>query len=131
MENTEERLRRPKIDCALDATMAVIGGKWKATILCKLHTKGSMRFNQLMKELEPVSPRILTKQLREMEQDGLITRAVKAEVPVCVEYSLSEKGRSLTPALILLASWGIDNVFQPNVRFDEGTIIPERYCSTS
>ena len=87
----ENRARIPRIDCALDASMAVIGGRWKATIICKLHVKGALRFNQLMKELEAVSPRILTKQLREMEDDGLVVRTVRAEVPVCVEYSVSEK----------------------------------------
>jgi DNA-binding HxlR family transcriptional regulator len=118
--------RGPKIDCALDAAMAVIGGRWKAAILCKLHMKGSLRFNQLMKELESVSPRILTKQLREMEDDRLITRTVKAEVPVCVEYSISERGKSLIPALRLLAGWSVDNMLQYNVRFDDGIIVPGR-----
>jgi DNA-binding HxlR family transcriptional regulator len=122
----ERRPRGQRIDCALDAAMAVVGGKWKATILCKLHVRGTLRFNQLMKELEAVSPRILTKQLREMEDDGLIIRTVKAEVPVCVEYSLSEKGRTLIPALKILAAWGTENVLQCNVSFEEGTILPER-----
>ncbi|MCL1811710.1 MAG: helix-turn-helix transcriptional regulator [Methanomassiliicoccaceae archaeon] len=122
----ENRPRAPRIDCALDAAMTVIEGKWKATILCKLHVKGALRFNQLMKELEVISPRILTKQLREMEDDGLIIRTVKAEVPVCVEYSISERGRTLIPALKILASWGIENVLRYNVRFDEGMIMSER-----
>jgi len=120
----ERRIRGPRTDCALDAAMTVIGGKWKATILCKLYMKGPLRFNQLLKEIEAVSPRILTKQLREMEDDGLIARTVKAEVPVCVEYSVSEKGMTLIPALKLLAGWSIDNMSQHYVRFDEGVIIP-------
>jgi len=106
--------------------MAVIEGRWKATILCKLHMKGTLRFNQLMKELEVVSPRILTKQLREMEDDGLIIRTIKAEVPVCVEYSISERGKTLLPALKVLAVWGIENVLHFNVHFDDGIIIPGR-----
>jgi len=117
-------VRGPKIDCALDAVMNVIGGKWKATILCKLYMKGALRFNQLMKELESVSPRILTKQLREMEDDGLIIRTIKAEVPVCVEYSISEKGKALIPALVALAGWSVDYLLQYNVCFDEGMILP-------
>ncbi|MCL2033059.1 MAG: helix-turn-helix transcriptional regulator [Methanomassiliicoccaceae archaeon] len=120
----ENRPRGPRIDCAVDAAMAVIGGKWKATILCKLHMKGPLRFNQLLKELEAVSPRILTKQLREMEDDGLVVRTVKAEVPVCVEYSISERGRTLVPALRILAAWGNENMFRCNVCFDEGLVIP-------
>ncbi|MDR3074987.1 MAG: helix-turn-helix transcriptional regulator [Candidatus Methanoplasma sp.] len=120
----ENRARIPRIDCALDASMAVIGGRWKATIICKLHVKGALRFNQLMKELEAVSPRILTKQLREMEDDGLVVRTVRAEVPVCVEYSVSEKGKSLIPALKLLAEWGLDNAVCRMVVMDDSITVP-------
>lgn len=122
----ENRPHTPRIDCALDAAMTIIEGRWKATILCKLHVKGALRFNQLMKELETVSPRILTKQLREMEKDGLITRIVKAEVPVCVEYSISAKGKTLIPALKNLAKWGAENVLQYNVQFDNDITLPCR-----
>jgi len=115
----EKGPRTPRINCALDAAMTVIEGRWKATILCKLHVKGALRFNQLMKELEIISPRILTKQLREMEDDGLIVRTVKADVPVCVEYSISERGKTLIPALKALAAWGNENVLQYNVHFDD------------
>ncbi|MCL2296455.1 MAG: helix-turn-helix transcriptional regulator [Methanomassiliicoccaceae archaeon] len=122
----ENRPRAPRINCALDATMTVIEGKWKAAILCKLHVKGVLRFNQLMKELEIVSPRILTKQLRDMEADGLILRTVKAEVPVCVEYSISSKGETLIPALKLLAEWGTDYVMQRMIVFDDSILLPEK-----
>ena len=127
----KKRSCAPRMDCALDAAMTVIEGKWKAAILCKLHIKGAMRFNQLMKELEIVSPRILTKQLREMERDGLIVRNIKAEVPICVEYSISDRGRTLIPALKILAAWGIENVLQNNVRFDDGIVVPGRESFTS
>ncbi len=123
-DTMEDRPRGPRIDCALDAAMAIIEGRWKTPILCKLHIKGTLRFNQLMKELDGVSPRILTKQLRELEEDGLIIRNVKAEVPVCVEYSISERGKTLIPALKALAEWGLENVLSCNVHFDEGVIIP-------
>ncbi|MDR1404976.1 MAG: helix-turn-helix transcriptional regulator [Candidatus Methanoplasma sp.] len=122
----ESRTRVPRIDCALDASMMVIGGRWKATILCKLCMKGGLRFNQLMRELEMVSPRILTKQLREMENDGLIIRTARAEVPVCVEYSLSDRGKSLIPALKLLAEWGSDNIIQKAVVFDKSVVLPDK-----
>jgi len=104
--------------------MAVIGGRWKATILCKLHMKGPLRFNQIMRELEAISPRILTKQLREMEDDGLVLRTVRAEAPASVEYSLSERGRTLIPALRILAAWGNENMFRCNVHIDEGAPAP-------
>ncbi|MDR0309244.1 MAG: helix-turn-helix transcriptional regulator [Candidatus Methanoplasma sp.] len=122
----DNKTRGPRIDCALDAAMSVIGGRWKAAILCKLYKKGPMRFNNLMRELEAVSPRILTKQLREMEDDGLITRKIGTEASVSVEYSLSARGESLIPALRLLAEWSIGNMLQYNVRFDEGIIVPGR-----
>ncbi|MCL1979226.1 MAG: helix-turn-helix transcriptional regulator [Methanomassiliicoccaceae archaeon] len=121
----EKRPRAPRIDCALDAAMTIIEGRWKATILCKLHMKGALRFNQLMKELEVISPKILTKQLREMEEDLLIVRTVKADAPAYAEYSISEKGKSLLPALRMLAEWGIENALKYNVHFDEGTILPD------
>jgi len=101
----------PRMDCAIDATMSVIEGRWKTVILCKLANKGTLRFSQLMSELDKVSPRILTKQLRELEKDGLIRREVFAEVPVRVEYSLTPKGQSLGPALKSLADWGLKNAF--------------------
>lgn len=123
--------RGPRIDCALDAAMAVIEGRWKSTILCKLQMKGPLRFNQLMKELETVSPRILTKQLREMESDGLVIRTVKAEVPVCVEYSIAERGKSLLPALAMLAEWGNKNMFGCNVCLDKNIITSEKLSSDS
>jgi DNA-binding HxlR family transcriptional regulator len=114
----------PRIDCALDAAMSVIGGRWKAEILCKLYIKGDMRFNQLMKELEMVSPKILTKQLREMENDGLIVRTVYPRVPICVEYSVSELGKSLAPAMSLLAKWSLEHMFVNAVKFDDDIILP-------
>lgn len=123
--------RAPRIDCALDAAMTVIEGRWKAPILCKLSVKGTLRFNQLMRELEAVSPRILTKQLREMESDGLIIRAAKDGTHMCVEYSISERGKTLIPALRVLAAWGAENMLQYNVQFEAGTVIPDRKASGS
>ena len=101
---------KPRLDCAVDATMSIIEGRWKATILCKLITKGTLRFNQMMKEMSGVSPRILTKQLREMERDGLVTREVFPEVPPRVEYTITAKGKGLGPILVAMAQWGIRNM---------------------
>jgi DNA-binding HxlR family transcriptional regulator len=124
--NMKVRTRGPRIDCAVDAAMAMIEGRWKAAILCKLYIKGTLRFNQLSKEMEIISPRILTRQLRELEEDGLVNRTARTEVPVSVEYSLSEKGKDMIPALKLLAEWSINNVLRYNVHFDEDVIIPNR-----
>lgn len=115
-------MEKPRLDCAVDATMSVIEGRWKATILCKLMTKGPFRFNQLMKDMDGVSPRILTKQLREMEEDGLVNRTVYPEVPPRVEYSITPKGASLGPILVAMANWSLNNMFPKMVILDDGMI---------
>ena len=116
----------PRIDCALDIAMSVIEGKWKAPILCKLLMKGDMRFNQLMKELSSISPRILSKQLKEMETDGLIKRVINPDSPSLVEYSITEKGRSLGPPLTMLTQWALDNMPFNMVKLPDDAIIPRR-----
>ena len=90
----------PRLDCAVDATMSVIEGRWKTVIICKLARNGApMRYNQLMNEINGISPRIFTIQLKEMEKDGLIIREVVSRSPKCVVYSLSDRGWSLVPIL--------------------------------
>ena len=108
----------PRMNCAVDATMSVIEGRWKTVILCKLYKNGPMRFNQLMKEIDGVSPRILTKQLKEMEADGIIKRTSYPEIPPRVEYSITERGLSLGPILKAMADWGLKNMFSNRVSFD-------------
>ena len=92
-------------DCPVTATMDVIGGKWKAMILFLIH-KGVNRFGKLSGLLEGVSKRTLTKQLRDLEADGVLHREVFAEVPPRVEYSLTAKGLTLLPVLKVLYEWG-------------------------
>ena len=108
----------PRMNCAVDATMSVIEGRWKTVILCKLYKNGPMRFNQLMKSIDGVSPRILTKQLKEMESDGIISRVSYQEIPPRVEYSITDKGLSLGPILKAMADWGLQNMFHNRVTFD-------------
>ena len=115
----------PRMNCAVDATMSVIEGRWKTVILCKLYKNGPMRFNQLMREIDGVSPRILTKQLKEMESDGIVKRTSYPEIPPRVEYSITEKGMSLGPILIAMADWGLQNMFSNRVVFDSNIEIPE------
>ena len=110
----------PRMDCAIDATMSVIEGRWKTVILCKLYKNGPMRFNQLMKSINGVSPRILTKQLKELESDGIIKRTSYQEIPPRVEYSITDKGMSLGPIMIAMAEWGLNNMFSNRVTFDSG-----------
>jgi DNA-binding HxlR family transcriptional regulator len=86
-------------------TLDVIGGKWKGVILYHL-LGGTKRFNALRRLLPGVTQRMLTLQLRELEQDGLIKRTVYAEVPPRVEYDLTEFGASLEPLIQMMADWG-------------------------
>ncbi len=92
--------------CAVEAAISVIDGKWKSVILWHLLNEGTLRFNELGRRAPSATPRMLTTQLRELEQDGLVHRQVYAQVPPKVEYSLTERGRELEPVLIALKSWG-------------------------
>ena len=92
--------------CSVEASLAVIGGKWKGTILYRLHTDGMLRFNQIRRILPDVSQRTLTAQLRALEADGIISRTVYPEVPPRVEYRLTDYGKTLAPVLLALKAWG-------------------------
>jgi DNA-binding HxlR family transcriptional regulator len=93
--------------CTVSVTLEIIGGKWKSLILWHLSFK-TLRFSQLQRRLQKVTQKMLTQQLRELERDGLILREVYAEVPPRVEYSLTERGRSVVPILELMCQWGRD-----------------------
>ncbi|MFA7043969.1 MAG: helix-turn-helix domain-containing protein [Bacteroidales bacterium] len=112
------------MDCAIDATMSVIEGRWKTVVLCKLAMKKKLRFNQMIKEIDGVSPRILSKQLRELESDGVILRTSFPEIPPRVEYQLTEKGESLIPLLKVMGDWGLRNMFSNTVKFEEVYVNP-------
>lgn len=91
--------------CPVDATVAVVGGKWKPQILRLLFFEGTQRFNAMQRAIG--APRqALTVQLRELERDGVVHREVYAEVPPRVEYSLTERGASLGPVLEAMLRWG-------------------------
>lgn len=91
--------------CAVEAALDVIGSKWKGVILFHL-LDGTKRFNELRKLIPSVTQRMLTLQLRELEQDKVISRKVYPEVPPKVEYSLTPFGRELKPLLFALREWG-------------------------
>ncbi|HUU74323.1 MAG TPA: helix-turn-helix domain-containing protein [Burkholderiales bacterium] len=91
--------------CPVEAALERIGGKWKGVALYHL-LDGAKRYNELKRQVGNVTQRMLTKQLRELERDGLILRKVFPVVPPHVEYSLSEKGRTLKPILLALREWG-------------------------
>jgi len=93
-----------RFGCSIEAALAAIGGKWKGVIL--YHLNETKRFNELRKLVPSVTQRMLTKQLRELERDGIVFRKVYAEVPPKVEYSLTEFGETLQPVLVTLQEWG-------------------------
>lgn len=92
-------------ECPVATTVALIGSKWKLLIIRNLLTR-PWRFNELKRNLEGISQKVLTDSLRSMEEDGLITRTVYPEVPPRVEYALSDLGRSLKPILDSMVEWG-------------------------
>ena len=92
-------------ECPVATTVALIGSKWKLLIIRNLLQR-PWRFNELKKNLEGISQKVLTDSLRSMEEDGLITRTVYPEVPPRVEYALSELGQSLKPILVSMLEWG-------------------------
>ena len=93
--------------CEIEAAFAIIGGKWKARILWHVG-EGKPRFNELRDVLENVSPRMLAKQLRELESDGLVIRTQHAEIPPRVEYRLTDAGKALIPILESISTWVLD-----------------------
>jgi DNA-binding HxlR family transcriptional regulator len=103
------RIRHHRLDCspgcAVEATLQFIDGKWKGVILWHL-MGGTLRFSGIRRLLPGVTQRTLTNQLRELEADGFVARQVYAEVPPKVEYSLTERGRTLEPIIRALKAWG-------------------------
>lgn len=93
--------------CPVETTLTLIGDKWKVLILRDLLT-GTKRFGELKKSIGNVSQKVLTAQLRNMEENGLVNRKVYAEVPPRVEYSLTKLGQSLKPILDAMWNWGED-----------------------
>ena len=91
--------------CPVETTLTLISSKWKVLIVRDL-LAGTKRFGELQRSVGNVSQKVLTAQLREMEEDGLVDRKVYPEVPPRVEYSLTELGRSLEPVLSAMWNWG-------------------------
>jgi len=97
-----------KLACPIQRTMAMIADKWKVIVIYNLG-KRTMRFGELQRALEGITPKVLTRQLRDLEGDGLVARRVHAEIPPRVEYSLTILGRELLPILDQLHEWATRN----------------------
>lgn len=93
--------------CPLERAMGLIGGKWKVPILCALHQDGSTRYNELKRKIRGITNTMLASSLRELEKAGLVMRRQFMEMPVRVEYSLTDHCNDLLPILTQLAQWGI------------------------
>ena len=102
---SEQKNAKPLPACPVETTLTLIGDKWKVLILRDL-MPGTKRFGELKKSVGNVSQKVLTTQLRAMEESGLVNRKVYAEVPPRVEYSLTELGKSLKPILDSMWAWG-------------------------
>lgn len=100
-----ERNNKKHYQCPVEATLDVIGGKWKPLILWQLKAE-KLRFSGLRQNMQGISPKMLTKQLRELEADGLVFREIYPEIPPRVEYSLTEFGKTVIPVLEALCEWG-------------------------
>jgi DNA-binding HxlR family transcriptional regulator len=92
-------------DCAVERALAVVGAKWTLVVLHNL-MDGPKRFSDLQRNIPAASPKMLTVRLRDLEQLGLLTRTVHAEVPPRVEYQLTVQGRSLRPIIASIEKWG-------------------------
>ena len=102
--------------CAMDVTMNFIGGKWKTVVLWYLRNK-TLRFGELKKQIPDITEKMLSIQLKSLEEDGLVRREEFNEIPLRVDYSLTEFGKSLIPVLEAVAKWG------RNLGETKGTVI--------
>lgn len=97
------------IKCPVSATLTVISGKWKWIIIYYLSKEEVIRYNQIKEKLPAIAHRTLSLQLKELELDGIILRTQYNQIPPKVEYSLTEKGKTLIPILNLMADWGMNH----------------------
>jgi len=107
MENYDIQVdQKGKLKCSIEYTLNKIGGKWKTVILWNLGTEDTHRYNELRRLLPGVTHKVLTQQLKELEQDEFISRKQYDEIPPKVEYTLTDKGKTLMPVLQAMHDWG-------------------------
>ncbi|MBP2646139.1 MAG: transcriptional regulator [Firmicutes bacterium] len=99
-----------KASCPLTYVLSIMGGKWKAIILWHLHNDGVLRYGDLKRRVGSITHKMLSQQLKELVEDKLIYRKEYHQIPPKVEYSLSEKGKTLIPILNTMSEWGAHNM---------------------
>lgn len=114
MEKSDFRLKDKSYRCYFELTIDLIGGKWKPVILYFLGDHGVLRYADIRRSIPKITERMLTKQLRELEMDKIVNRKVYPEIPPKVEYSLTDRGKSLIPLLNQLKVWGAE-YFKDNI----------------
>ncbi|SEF83098.1 transcriptional regulator, HxlR family [Paenibacillus sp. UNC499MF] len=107
MEEVKLSKGAPGMKCPIEAALRIIGSKWTFLIIRDLLIDGTVRFGELLKSLEGISPKTLSVRLRELEESGIVVRTVYPEVPPRVEYTLTAKGKQLESIFIELKVWGL------------------------
>ncbi|KMT22387.1 winged helix-turn-helix transcriptional regulator [Clostridium cylindrosporum] len=96
--------------CEIEVTLEILSGKWKALIIWNLHEHGAIRFNEFRRLIPEITQKMLTQQLKDLEESGLVNRTIYPQIPPMVEYSLTDLGNSLVPILEAMDKWGKDFV---------------------
>jgi len=105
-DNENKKMVFDENSCPVTATMQVLGGKWKSILINAIYHTSPARFGELKRSVKGITQSMLTKQLRELEDDGVISRKIYAEIPPRVEYTLTEFGLTLSPIMLSMAEWG-------------------------
>ena len=101
-----EKIKNGEYNCEKELTLSVISGKWKVVLIWHLGVDGTLRFSDLQRLFPKISHKMLTNQLRELMEDGIVRREVYPEVPPRVEYSMTEMGMTLLPIVQMMYDWG-------------------------
>jgi DNA-binding HxlR family transcriptional regulator len=112
-ENGVGCLKSEAIECPVQLTLALLGGRWKLAIIHSLY-KSTKRFKALERDIEGVSPKMLTKQLKDLEANALVHREYFATIPPTVEYSLTEYGQTIVPLVLEIKKWGLQHQHRMN-----------------
>ena len=111
--------------CKVDEALGILVGKWKPIILLHLFTEGTLRFSELKRLMPGITQKMLTKQLRELENEDIIDRVIYPQVPPKVEYSISEYGKGLRPLLDTMHEWGTSHIAHIQKVRSEKNVIAE------